>query len=360
MQKKARPMTEGQRIKALLKRQKPDRVPNWPFFDMTGFAAVYHDRPISDAYKDPKVSLEMQRKVCQDFGWICSPFFPAFDVEEYGGKVKLPDSEFAQAPFTTRFPIESEDDVGKLKIPDFSQSVGISREREFHRLVMAESYDSEPFRTFLLLMANPFDTAGSLCGPERLSRWLIKKPELVHRLLRLASDILKQKARYWHACLGTKDILLFSGGVICSNQIISPKHFEQFVLPYLKDGHQKVLDMGYRHFYCHICGEHNLNLPLWAQVPMGDPGIVSIGHEVDLEKAAQYFPKDIILGNLEPVIMQTGTPDDVYEATKKVIIKGKRLSGRFIFSMGCQFPPRTSLENAKAMNAAVDDFGWYA
>jgi hypothetical protein len=27
--------------------------------------------------------------------------------------------------------------------------------------------------------------------------------------------------------------------------------------------------------------------------------------------------------------------------------------------MGCQFPPRAKLENVKAMNQAMDDFGWY-
>ena len=359
MTKKASPMTEKQRVEALLNRGISDRVPNWPFFDMTGFAAVYNNRPISDAYKDPKVSLEMQRKVCQDFGWICSPFFPAFGVEEFGGEVKLPDSVFSQAPFTTRYPIECEEDIEKLELPDFSQSIGIAREREFHRLVMDKQFDNEPFCTLLLLFGSPFDMAGSLCGPELLSRWLIKKPQVALRLLQITSDILMQKTRYWHESLGTNGILLFTGGVICSNQIISPNHFRQFVLPYLKDTHQRILDMGFKHFYCHICGEHNLNLPMWAQVPMGDPGIISIGHEVALERAAEFFPNDIILGNLEPVIMQTGTPDDVYEATKEVIIKGKRLSGRFIFSMGCQFPPRTSIENAEAMNQAIDDFGWY-
>ena len=39
-------LTNGQRIEALLSHRKPDRVPLWPFFDMTGFAAIYHNRPI--------------------------------------------------------------------------------------------------------------------------------------------------------------------------------------------------------------------------------------------------------------------------------------------------------------------------
>ena len=117
--------------------------------------------------------------------------------------------------------------------------------------------------------------------------------------------------------------------------------------------------MGFRHIFCHICGDQNMNLPYWAQVPMGDPGIISIGHEIDFETAARYFPNDIILGNLEPAILQAGTPGEVYEETRKVIEKGKGLAGGFIFALGCSFPPRVSLDNVRAMNQAVDDFGWY-
>jgi uroporphyrinogen decarboxylase len=92
---------------------------------------------------------------------------------------------------------------------------------------------------------------------------------------------------------------------------------------------------------------------------MGNPGIVSIGHEIKLETAAEYFSNDIIFGNLEPAIVQTGMPDEVYEATKKNIQEGKGLSGGYIFSAGCELPPRSPVENIKAMNKAVNDFGWY-
>ena len=50
-------MTEKERVEAVLRRGKPDRVPLWTFFDLTGFSAVYHNRPIGDAYRDPEVSL---------------------------------------------------------------------------------------------------------------------------------------------------------------------------------------------------------------------------------------------------------------------------------------------------------------
>jgi uroporphyrinogen decarboxylase len=352
-------MTNGQRIEALLNHRKPDRVPLWPFFDMTGFAAIYHNRPILDAYTDPKLSLQMQRQVCHDFGWICSPFFPALGSADFGGETRLPTSEFSQAPSTVRFPIETEEDIDKFKIPDLNQAAGIARASEFYKLSAQDRPDYQPFKIFLLLMANPYDFAGGLCRPEMLNRWILKKPEAVHRLLRLADDVLTKLLDYWYNAFGTDGVLVMSGGVICSNQILSPRHFEKFVLPSLIECHQKVLDKGYQRFYCHICGEHNLNLPYWQQVPMGESSIISIGHEVELETAARYFPEHIILGNLQPSVMQTESPEYVYNMTGRIIQKGKQIDGGFIFSMGCQFPPRAKMENVRAMNQAMDDFGWY-
>lgn len=351
-------MTEGQRVAALLRREKPDRVPNWPFFDLTGFSAVYHRRPIAAAYLDPRESLDMQRTVCCDFGWICSPFFALFGAADFGGEVKLPDSQYAQAPTITRFPVETEEDVRKLKMPDIRNSPSVAREIEFYKIADRERFDNEPFRVYLPSI-EPFGFVGRLCRLEQLARWMLRKPEAVVEMLQFAGRYLEEITKYWRTTFGTEGVIARSGGVISSNQIISPKLFEQFVFPYLKDSHLKVLDMGYRHIYCHICGDHNMNLKHWAQVPMGDPGIISIGHEVELETAARYFPDDIILGNLEPSILQTGTPDEVYEATRRVVEKGKKLGGRYIFSLGCQFPPRASLDNARAMNRAIEDYGWY-
>jgi uroporphyrinogen decarboxylase len=351
-------MTEGQRVAALLNGKRPDRVPNWPFFDLTGFSAVYHNRPITAAYLDPRESLDMQRAVCRDFGWICSPFYMASPVKEFGGEVKMPDSQYAQAPTTVRFPVETEEDVRKLKIPDIKSSPSVAREIEFYRMTDAERFDNEPFRVYLP-MSDPFGFVGRLCRLEQLAKWMLRKPDLVLDMMDIARGYTEELTRYWRDTFSTDGVIARSGGVISSNQIISPQLFERFVLPSLKESHQGILDMGYRHIYCHICGDHNLNMKYWGQVPMGNPGFISVGQETDLETAARYFPNDIILGNLEPSILQTGTPDGVYEATRRVIEKGKKLSCGYIFSLGCQFPPRADLKNVRAMNRAIEDYGWY-
>ena len=160
--------------------------------------------------------------------------------------------------------------------------------------------------------------------------------------------------------LGTDGVLGMSGGATSSNYLISPGQFEEFVLPSLKKGEQKLRDLGYRTTYVHICGEHNANLPYWAQIDFGDPGIIGVGHEVRLETAASYFPDNIILGNLEPAIVQTGTPEEVYEATRKVLEEGMRLPNGFILSTGCDLPPMAPPENVGMITKAVNDFGWYS
>ena len=83
-----------------------------------------------------------------------------------------------------------------------------------------------------------------------------------------------------------------------SNQLIPPMLFEKFALPYIKEVQERVLAIGYKTTFMHTCGEQNLDMPLWSQIPFGDPGIISFGHEVNLETAA--CPKGV--SNVEPGI----------------------------------------------------------
>ncbi|MBN1629534.1 MAG: methyltransferase, partial [Thermoleophilia bacterium] len=76
-------------------------------------------------------------------------------------------------------------------------------------------------------------------------------------------------------------------------------------------------------------------------------------------RAADLFPDDIILGNLDPAIVQTAGPQEVYEAVRKTIEVGKKIKGGYIFSPGCDLPPRAPVENVRMMTQAINDFGWY-
>jgi uroporphyrinogen decarboxylase len=359
MVKRVSTMTDRERVEALLSHKKPDRVPVYPFA-AAGFGVVYAKASIADAYNKPEVALAAQRKTCRDFGWVFVPMmgYAGLGSWEFGGDIRWPSGEFAQAPMVTRCAVEKEEDVWNLELPDVRNSGITPITMEFCKLSSQERLDNEPW-SVSCHVEGAFNVAANIGGQASLARWLIRRPEAAHRLLQLASDYLIERAQYWKDVFGTDGVLPGGGEPSASNDVISPKHFETFAFPYLKKVYEKVLAMGYKHVLIHICGEQNLNLPHWAKIPFGDPGLISVGHEVELETAAKYFPNDIIVGNLEPAIIQTRTPDEVYEATRKVVEEGKKCPGGYIFSPGCELPPMSPVENVMAMTRAVDDFGWY-
>jgi uroporphyrinogen decarboxylase len=351
-------MTERQRIEALLNRQKPDRVPIWPFVP-NGFAVLYNNLTIADAYTNPQGLYDSLSKICRDFGWVFVPrmVYASMGSWEFGGDVRMPTGEYDQAPVVTRYPVEKDEDIYDLKWPG-PDSGFYPTMRKFSEIARRERLDNEPFNAFIGA-GNAYGLACQIAGLSRFLKWLIKKPDMAHYLINELSEWSFSALPKQAEMLGTEGVLGSCGGPLGSNQLISPKQFEEFALPDIKRGQARLRALGYRTTYVHICGEHNANLPYWAQVDFGDPGIIGVGHEVELETAARYFPNHIITGNLDPAIVQTGTPEQVYEATRKVVEAGKKIEGGYIFSTGCDLPPRAPLENVKMMTKAVEDFGWY-
>lgn len=352
-------MTDKQRMDALLKREKPDRVPVWPL-GYPGFAALNATYTINDAYSSPEKAFESQQWCAQQYGWIFTPlfFYGSWGCWEFGGEIKWPTREFDQAPMITRHPVESLDDISKLTHTDIAQAGMVPRVTEFIRLAMKHRKNGEGF-SILLPVGGPFSIASNFCGAEQLCKWTMKKPDAVRQLLRVSTDHSLALFAYWKDKFGTDGFMPFVGEPAASNQLISPKQFKEFVMPCLQELHEKILGMGYKHIYCHICGEANANLPYWSQIPMGDPGIVSFGHEIDIAKAAEYFPNDVIMGNLEPSIMQMGTPQEVYQKSVSIIEKGMRCPGGFAFSPGCEMAPMAPAINVWMMTKAANDVGWY-
>jgi len=351
-------MTERERVETLLKRGKPDRVPIWPFAPH-GFAAIYNNLTLNEAYTNPKASYEAQQKTARDFGWVFCPalMYASFGAWEFGGEITMPTGEFDQAPTIVRHPVSTEEDAWNLKPPSGPAGF-METAAAFSRLAEKERLDNEPFNASIGA-GGSFSMAVNLAGPDRFLRWMMRKPEIAHHLLRLVTDWKLSGLPAARERVGLEGVLPRGGEAMATNQMISPKHCREYVIPYFREVQEKVLDMGYRTTWCHLCGDQNLNLPLWAEVPFGDPGIISLGHEVPLERAGEFLPQHIIMGNLDPSIVQTGTPEQVYEATAQVVQEGKKLPGGYIFSLGCDVPPYASPENVMAVTRAVNDYGWY-
>ena len=348
-------MTKEERWVALFNREPLDRIPVFGFAG--GFSTLHCGLTVADAYNQPEKLSNAVIQTAAEFGWQDLPLisYASIGAWEFGGDLRWPSGEFEQAPIVTRTPVNSEEDVDRLQVPDV-KTAGIVP------LMMEVAKMQEKSGAVLIAATTtgPWSLANNICGLEQICRWTMKNPDLVHRIQQKVLPFSVALLREWVQTFGAGRLFPWVGGsAAASNQLISPKHFEEFVLPYMKELYIEAKALGLNHIYCHICGEQNLNMPYWSQLDFGDPGILGFGHEVDLEEASEYFPTDIIMGNIETGVIQTGTPEDVYELTRKTIEKGKRCSGGFMLAPGCEMPPRAPEENVWAMMQAVSDFGWY-
>jgi len=272
---------------------------------------------------------------------------------EFGGEIQFPTGEHRQAPTITKHPVETEEDVWNLKVPDVKALGSTKIAMTFSE---AAKKAGVPIITYTF---SPFTIAGNICGVEKLCRWMKKKPEVAKRLLELAVEYILAVTKLWVDTFGV-EIWAFTGDPSSANQIISPKDFEKFALPYNIMTHEKILAMGIKNILCHICGEQNLNLPYWAETPFGKPGVVSFGHEVDIDTAIKYFGnRCVIAGNVEPAFLLLNSPQRVYDLCKTAIEKGKKAPLGFILMPGCEFAINTPPYNLYTVMKCVNDFGWY-
>ena len=347
-------MTSKERLEALLDGRKIDRVPFYHF--LLGFCARNVGYPIAVMYSDPQKSFQAQAWTFEQYGIDGGPDYgyASYGGWEFGGEIKFPDGEHEQAPSHGSFPVQTEEDAMKLELPDIKKAGCVPLAMEFSRI---QEKSGAPIS---VVFGGNFTIAGNICPVETLCRWMIKKPELARRIIRLSTDYILEIARYWAQTFGAERVIPNIWEPLSTNEIISPRHFEQFVLPYLLESSEEMLKMGIKHLYYHVCGEQNLNLPYWAKIPMGDSGIVSFGHQVDLGVAIEHFgEKNIIVGNVDPQLIQTGTPEQVYQASKLCIEKGKLAPRGYMLMSGCELPPMSPPYNVYMMRKAISDFGWY-
>jgi uroporphyrinogen decarboxylase len=347
-------MTPPERMDAIMTRQRPDRVPFIPF--IFGFCAKNVGYPVRSLFDDAEKSFWAQMWTAEMFGYDGGPLYgyASFGSWEFGGEIKMPESEWESAPVVTRFAATTPEEVEDLEVPEVENAGAYPIGIEFAKL------QQEHGMPIMIQGFSPFTAAGNICEVDKLCRWLIKKPDTAHTLLRKVTDFHKKIIDYFVDKFPDYPMTVFSGEPTAANQIISPKQFEEFALPYLKEAHQYTLDKGIKNIFCHICGEQNLNLPHWAEVPFGDPGLLSFGHEVDLRKAIEMFgDQNVILGNVEPGVIQEGTWQEVYELSRQCIEKGKDAPSGYILMAGCDVPVMAPPFNLYAMKKAVMDFGFY-
>ncbi|MFX1296382.1 MAG: uroporphyrinogen decarboxylase family protein [Promethearchaeota archaeon] len=136
-----------------------------------------------------------------------------------------------------------------------------------------------------------------------------------------------------------------------STDLVSPKLFEQYSFPLLKELIAKLKESGIK-VGLHICGQTK---PILEKMAKTGADYLEIDAKVDLVEAQKLLDGKICLvGNISPTSLLMKTSQYIKQKCKELL---KKMRQGFILSSGCEVAYSSPIENIKAMwHAAVEVF----
>lgn len=197
-------------------------------------------------------------------------------------------------------------------------------------------------------VTGPFSLAVSLVGAEELFMACLDQPEWVRGLLTYAGRITREFARaYIDAGV---ELIVFDSQA--SPDLLSPKMYEEFVLPVTRDLIQWANTQGVRDVPLIVGGN---TTAIAEQLARTGANNLLCDFTADLEVWSAVARKSgrALRRNLAPRLIQTGTPEQNYEAAVRELQRGRDLPG---FIMGTAVVPFGSpTENILAIKQACLD-----
>jgi uroporphyrinogen decarboxylase len=257
-----------------------------------------------------------------------------FHASALGGGIKFREMG---APDLEAHLISSEDELRNLDISRIDSNDVINTVKR-----ALKTARSRIGKEYIVTMTawGPYTLGARLLGEEAMMKATFKKPDLVHKVVNFAADLL---IRLYEPLVSDGTLELISiADPTASGDLISKKQFENFALPYLK----KLTDWARSrnaHTLVHICGNTTDRLDLF---PLTGASCISLDHKTDIAKAKEILHgKMCFAGNVDPVkIMLQGTVQQV-EDTCKQVIRTAGTDGGFVLMPGCDIPPTVPYEN---------------
>lgn len=201
---------------------------------------------------------------------------------------------------------------------------------------------------------------GSMVEVSNLLRWMNKEPRIVHKLTQQAEWYLLEYAECIIDIFGIENCYVYSDMPFESNDLISPKQFKEFGLPYILDIHDKLRKRGLKQFGIHLCGNQMHNLECYNELKLEKGSIISSDEKNPLKKVSQVLGQNYIYaGNVSTGLLTFATPEEVYWKCKEIIDDMKYTGRGFILQPSCDLPMNAKSINLYAMLKACRDFGNY-
>jgi [methyl-Co(III) methanol-specific corrinoid protein]:coenzyme M methyltransferase len=333
--------TPKERLLRTLRGQQTDRPPVICPGGMMNAAIVdvmnSTGRTLPEAHSDPVLMAGLAADVHETTGFenLGIPFCLTVEAEVLGSEINF--GTLACEPKIAR---EAFPSVTQVEFHDLDELLSSGRIRTVARAgsLLAEQYPNLPV---IGNITGPISTSASIVDPMQFLKDIRKDRTSAHQVIAYVSDFLCAYARL---LLEHGVTLITIGDPTATGEILGPKSFGEFAVPYLK----KIVDtihLAGGLAIVHICGNINSVKHL---IPNIGSDAISTDAVVNLKQLKQEFPQLITMGNLSTYLLQFGTPEKV--AGQAVRLAG---DGVDIISPACGLSTSTPLANIRAMTSAV-------
>ncbi|MFW5830715.1 MAG: uroporphyrinogen decarboxylase family protein [Prolixibacteraceae bacterium] len=303
------------------------------------FAANFIGKTYGEFASDYKVLVEANLRCMDEFGLDMLGLIsdPYRETSAFGAKIKyIPDG----VPRCLNYVVQSLEDVKNLKNPDVYKE-----ERTLDRIKGGELLSKKTQGNIPIIgwIEGPLAEACDLAGVENMMMQLMVDPDFANRLMDkcmiTAKDFAKAQIEAGCEIIGMGDAVCSQIDVDTYNLFVKDRHKE--LISYIQDLGGKIK--------LHICGDTNHLLPAYKDLNLD---ILDLDWQVDVEHTRKTLGEKVILaGNINPVLVQDKSRNEVFQMSKNLVDKYK--NERFILSAGCEITVLTPPENLKAMSEAT-------
>jgi len=352
--------------------ERPDRVPVIPAINYRYLLPVIGVR-FRDYYNDPETMLRSQilgQKWLMEHirtdqytitgAWVgaWTDFQNTTEASALGCEVAFPEDDI---PWVKSGWVRTDADLRRLERIDVINSGLNGRQIEFRRAMMAvaEKYPvrfrggpvfypgANPALTHT--SHGPFTVAADLMGQTEMFVAIRERPDFVRELLSIVTDKIITWLDFCWAEMGiphrdfawTDDLAAY----------LSADTYREIVLPY--EQQLRFHFTGWVSF--HMCGHTDHLLEIFAN-ELQIHEYQGFGWEVDLDRIARAMGgKVVLLGNVNPLTIAYGTPEQVKAETRRVLEKLAPYGG-LIIQDGNNIAPGSPVANINAMMEAAEEY----
>ena len=192
----------------------------------------------------------------------------------------------------------------------------------------------------------PYSLAGRLFDMTGLMMECFDSPDEVKILLSKATELIIKYIKSFKA-VGADGVIMAEPAA----GLLSPSLAQEFSMPFVQQIFNEVNSDDFVVCY-HNCG--NAAGDMLDMIALLNADIIHLGNAINLRKALEVLPKEkIVMGNINPVLFRTGTPDDIITDVHRVSDECSMYEN-FMISTGCDVPAASKWENINAFFAAVN------